>query len=116
MPRVLSVGWKLSNGFAHQPLLDLLRSPFVRFTDHERQRETAARFEHGGFSASRLPAGCGAVKTSQNSTRLTTIAGRHRLGIYRGSVGVVAPLQRLLNEAAAGAPRSDCIQSLMPWA
>jgi ATP-dependent helicase/nuclease subunit B len=96
----------IEQGFAHQPLLDLLRSPFVRFTDHERQRETAARFEHGVVQRFAIPGGLRRYQdvAQKQHARLDDYCGAGSadaiLDLLAALAGAAAPLQRLLNGAA----------------
>ncbi len=95
----------LEQGFSHQPLLDLLRSPFVRLTDPEHQREITARFEHGVIQRLAIPAG---LRRYQDAVRKlhSTLDDRYGAGsadamqkLLTALTDAAAPLQRLLGTA-----------------
>jgi len=117
-----SAGWPLSTtsaatvlerwletveqGFAHQPLLDVLRSPFVQITDGAHQRETAARFEHGVVQRGAIPGGLRRYQdaTQRERARLDEHYGAGSadaiLELLAALTQAAAPLQRLIGGAA----------------
>ena len=87
----------IEQGFAHRPLLDFLHSPFVHRTDPERQRETAARFEHGVVQRFAIPGG---VRRYQDVVQKQ----RAQLDDYYGAGSADAILELLAALANAAAP------------
>ena len=106
----------LEQGFNHRPLLDLLRSSFVRLAGLEHQRETSARFEHGVIQRLGIPAGVRRYQDAVQQLR-PTLEDRYGTGstddilrLLAALTDAAAPLQRLFGSVRR--PARDYLAAL----